>query len=87
MPFTLATFLVQLAVALALQAVGIVIGALTRPSQEGVRPAGLSEFTIPTADEGRPIPVVFGTVLITGANVVWVGDLKTEPIKARGGKK
>ena len=28
-----------------------------------------------------------GTVLITGPNVVWAGDLKVDPIQKKGGKK
>jgi len=33
------------------------------------------------AEEGRPIPVVFGTVTITGANVLWYGNLRSTKIK------
>jgi hypothetical protein len=33
-------------------------------------------ITVPTADEGAVIPVVFGTALITSPNVVWYGDLQ-----------
>lgn len=47
----------------------------------------LSDVDAPTAEEGRPIPVVFGTVLLRGANVVWYGDLEAEPIRKKGGKK
>lgn len=43
-------------------------------------PAGVEDFDVPSASENRPIPVVFGTVRITGANVVWYGDLETEEI-------
>ncbi|MBU6952756.1 hypothetical protein KP814_32075 [Hahella sp. HN01] len=49
--------------------------------------AELKDLDAPTADEGRPIPVVFGTVLVRSANVVWYGDLRTTPIKSKGGKK
>lgn len=35
-----------------------------------------------TAQEGLPIPVVFGEVLIRTSNVVWYGDLRIDPIKA-----
>jgi hypothetical protein len=42
---------------------------------------------VPTAEQDRPIPVIFGTVWITGPNVVWYGDLRTEGIPAPGGKK
>ena len=31
--------------------------------------------------------IVFGTMLITGANVVWAGDLRVDPIRKKGGKK
>jgi len=51
------------------------------------KPASLSDVDAPTAEEGRPIPVVFGTVLLRGANVVWYGDLAAEPIRKKGGKK
>lgn len=49
--------------------------------------ATLDDFELPTAEEGREIPVIFGTRDISGANVVWYGDLKTEAIKKKGGKK
>src|SRR5690606_37364129 len=32
----------------------------------------------------RPIPVLFGTKRITGANIVWYGDLSTSKIKKSG---
>ena len=51
------------------------------------RQASLSDVDAPTAEEGRPIPVVFGTVLLRGSNVVWYGDLEADPIKKKGGKK
>lgn len=57
------------------------------PKPPKPKPASLSDFDIPTAEEGRPIPVVFGTVLVTGPNVIWYGDLRTKAIKAKGGKK
>lgn len=57
------------------------------PKPPSPKPAELTDFDAPTADEGRPIPVVFGAVLLTGPNVVWYGDLGTEPIKSGGGGK
>jgi hypothetical protein len=71
---------------------GLMLSALSyalspRPKTEVPRAAGLDELDLPTAEEGRPIPVVFGTVLITGPNVVWAGDLKVKPIRKSGGKK
>lgn len=78
-------FVVRLVIGLALSALAYSLAP--RPKSERPRAAGLDEFSLPTAEEGRPIPVVFGTVLITGPNVVWAGDLKVVPIKSGGGKK
>jgi hypothetical protein len=38
----------------------------------------------PTADAGRPVPVVFGTVTVKGLNVLWYGDKskQTKKVKA-----
>lgn len=54
------------------------------PKPEKPKPAELDDFQFPTAEEGRPIPVVFGTVRITGANVIWYGDLSSSGIKGGG---
>lgn len=60
--------------------------ALAPKPAQPPRPS-LQDFDFPTAEEGRPIPVVFGEVWIKGANIIWYGDLDTDPIKAKGGKK
>ena len=39
------------------------------------------DFTVPTAQEGKNIPVLFGTRRISGPNVCWYGDIGTTPIK------
>ena len=57
------------------------------PSPPVPTPASISDFTAPTADEGRPVPVIFGTVKVEGANVLWYGGLWVEAIKERQGKK
>ncbi len=49
------------------------------------KPAGLSDINVPTAEPGRPVPIIFGTVIIKDPNVVWYGDLSTTEIK-KGGK-
>src|SRR5690606_10265503 len=60
--------------------------ALT-PKPKPPKPASITDFDIPTAEEGREIPVVFGEVWITGPNVLWYGDLKAEAIRKKAGKK
>lgn len=59
-----------------------VVGALLAPHPTGPQPSALGDFNIPTAEEGRAIPVVFGTVMIKGGNTVWWGDLRTKKISS-----
>jgi hypothetical protein len=61
------------------------VGALLAPHPQGPQPSALGDFSVPTAEEGRAIPVVFGTCLIKGGNTVWWGDLKSKAIKVGGG--
>lgn len=67
---------------LILTVVSTIISMVMQPRPIPPISASLSDFQVPTAEEGRPIPVIFGTVLIKGANVVWYGDLKKEEIYA-----
>lgn len=57
------------------------------PKPPQPKPATLADFDVPTADPSRAIPVVFGTITITGPNVVWYGDLSSQAIHGGGGKK
>lgn len=68
--------------------VSAVISYALRPKPpEGPRAATLGDIDAPTAEEGREIPVVFGTVEIEGANIVWYGDFASKAVKKKGGKK
>lgn len=71
-----AIFVVSLAVAFAFQ-----------PKPQSVPPPGIGEIETPTAEEGREIPVLFGTRDLRGPNVVWWGHVRTVPIKKGGGGK
>ncbi len=53
------------------------------PKNKFAPPTGIEQFNLPTAEEGRPIQVLFGKKYITGPNVVWYGDLKSEAIQIR----
>lgn len=46
----------------------------------------LEDFAIPRANQGDPIPWVFGEVVITGATVTWYGDLVVETETENGVK-
>jgi hypothetical protein len=63
---------------LAILVVTALIAKALAPKPPKPKPASLSDFDLPTAEAGRPLPVVFGTVTITGPNVVWYGDLGVE---------
>lgn len=67
--------------------VSYIISAALAPKPPKPKPAALEDFDIPVAEQGRPIPVVFGTMLVTGPNVLWYGDLRTTSIQSKGGKK
>lgn len=64
-----------------------VLQAALQPKPQAPKAASLADFEVPTAEEGRAVPVVFGTVVISGANCVWYGDLTKKAIKSKGGKK
>lgn len=78
-------FIARLVLALLLSAISYALSPKQTPDQPTA--AALDDFSIPTAEEGRPIPVIFGTVRISGPNVVWAGHLKIDKIEKSGGKK
>ena len=55
------------------------------PKPKGPKAAALEDFTVPTAEVGRPIPWVFGTRKIKDPNCIWYGDLRTNRKKKGGG--
>lgn len=44
------------------------------PKPKQPKPDAARDFELPTADAGRPMPVIFGTVTVKGPNVLWYGD-------------
>jgi len=62
-------------------AVMLTVAYLTRPNIPKRKPTGLEQFDVPTAEEGRPIQVLFGKKYVMSSNVVWYGHLKTQKIK------
>lgn len=59
---------------------------VNRPKPQNAKPPALADFDVPTAEEGREVCKVFGTVWIDDPNVLWFGDLRYTPIQASGGK-
>ena len=67
--------------------VALVLAVSMMPKPQTQPPAGLGDVQAPTAEEGREIPVLFGTRDLLGPNVVWYGDFAAVPIRKKGGKK
>lgn len=63
-------FFVQILISIALS----LLAYLIAPKPKTPKPAAAAEMENPTADAGRPIPVVFGTMIIKGPNFLWYGD-------------
>lgn len=50
-----------------------VISFLIRPKPKKEKPAAVEDLKLPTAEAGRPIPVLFGRITTASANVLWYG--------------
>lgn len=62
-------FFLQLIVGLALMVLSYLI--MPKPKMDD---KSITEAEDPTADAGRPIPVLFGTKTIKSPNCLWFGD-------------
>ena len=59
-----------------------------RPKVQDAKPGQIGDKDIPMASQDAPIPVLFGTRVLSQPNVVWWGDVRVIPIrKSSGGKK
>jgi len=67
--------------------ISIALSYFLSPKPQSQKPPGIGEISTPTAEEGREIPVLFGTRIIKSPNVVWYGDIKIKAIRKKGGKK
>ena len=61
----------------------LIIMDLTRPVPKPPRRPGLGEFTAPTAEQDRRIPVFWGSPYLVSPNLVWYGHLRTTKIKQK----
>jgi len=80
-PSGVALAVVNFWVQLAIMVVCAVLSYALAPKPPEPPKPSLDDFSLPTAEEGRAIPVVFGTVWVSGPNVLWYGDLRTTPIR------
>lgn len=66
-----------------------VVAYLIMPKPKPPKPPAAKDMENPTAEAGRPIPVVFGTITVKGGNLLWFGEkqLVERKVKTGGGKK
>jgi len=74
-----ANWLVSLIVSVALQVITVVL----TPKPKGSKPKAVVQAKDPTAEAGRPIPVLFGTALITETNVLGFWDKQTRQYQVK----
>lgn len=63
-------WLVPLLVSVAVSAVSYLI----TPKPKAPKPPSVQQADAPTADAGKSIPVIFGTVTVQEPNVLWYGE-------------
>lgn len=59
----------------------VAISLLFMPRPKARKPEEMKDLEEPTAEAGRPIPVVFGTITVKGLNVLWYGDKSSRTYK------
>ena len=61
----------------------VAISLLLAPKIKTPKPEAAKDLEDPTAEAGRPIPVVFGTVTVKGLNVLWYGNKSQRTYKVK----
>lgn len=66
-----------------------IIAYLLLPKAKKPKPPAATDLDDPTAEAGRPVPVVFGTLTVKSGNILWFGDktLVDQTVGGKGGKK
>ncbi|HXE90733.1 MAG TPA: phage tail protein [Terriglobales bacterium] len=65
----------------------LVVTAALSPRPPNAKASALGDFQVPTAEDGRTIPVIAGTCIVRGPNVLWYGDLKKNALIGNPGWK
>jgi hypothetical protein len=66
----IAPWVIQILIAVAMQIVAYVL----QPKVKAARPDAVRDFDGPTAEAGRPVPVVVGDVTLKSPNVLHTSD-------------
>lgn len=68
---------------LAVAAISVAVNLLLAPRPKAPKPDEVQELELPTAEAGRPIPVVFGTMRVKGLNILWYGEKSSRQSKVK----
>ncbi len=71
---------------LVLAVLAIVLAVTLQSQPPTQQPPSISELEVPTAEQGRPIPKVFGRRVVKSPNIVFYGNISYKDVKAEGGK-
>lgn len=69
----MAPWLIWIAKMIVLAVIQVAAYALM-PKPKGPKPDSVKELDQPTAEAGKPIPVIFGEVTVKEFNYLWTGD-------------
>lgn len=64
-----------------------VLAYAIQPKPKAPKPPATSDLEDPVAEQGKPIPVVFGTVTVKGMNILWWGEKKINIRTTKQSKK
>jgi hypothetical protein len=78
--FFIRTGVIMFWIMLAIYAATTVLSGLLQKAPK-IKASSLGEIQVPTAEEGRNLPVIWGTCCLQAPNVVWYSDYKVQPIK------
>lgn len=60
-----------------------IIAYALMPKPKGPKPEAAKDLESPTAEAGRPIPIVFGTITLKGLNDIWDGEKSSRTYKVK----
>ena len=62
------------------------LAAALAPRPPAPKPPGVEQLELPTADEGGPLPVIFGRMRLSQSNVIAAYHPSTRDVKTKTGK-
>lgn len=63
--------------------IAIIAAFAMQPKPQQPKAALLEDFEMPVAEDGKSAPVIFGDCWTEDPNVLWYGNLRTTPVRAK----